>query len=488
VTRDRDTGTVAADGGAPAGTADPGAAADSESTSILANDALKIAALMGGIYVLFVGFGVLLDYDANGIVNTLQRVTFLSAVYAMAVLALNLHWGYTGLFNIGVAGFMAVGAYTMAMLTAPPTATVPGLGLPFWVGALAAVVVAAVVGGLAALPALRLRADYLAIVTIALAEVIRYVFRLSALQTFTVPFVGVRMGTGGARGISGADPDAVLVDAVLSIPLVGAELVIPIPGTGTGILVPSVLGLLSSTLEGMGVVPNVVRGWVYALVLIAVVAGFYWLLSRLGNSPFGRVLKAIREDEDVAQALGKNTARFKIKAFMLGCGLLGLVGVLWQGSRGFINPTENFLPQVTFFVWIAMIIGGSGSNTGSVLGGALFAALLFEGPRFAVNVVDASVDLGSAPATLAVAGGDLAAGNAAPLAAYVMANVDALRFVLVGAILIYLVQNRPDGLLGHRKEAAASIDLGRPTRPAGRSGADVATDGGADDANGGGRR
>jgi branched-chain amino acid transport system permease protein len=451
--------------------------AASSTPSLLGSDVLKIVALMAGIYLLFTGFGVALGYGTNGIVNTLQRVTFLAAVYAMAVLALNLHWGYTGLFNIGVAGFMAVGAYAMMMLTAPPSAPVPGLGLPFWVGAIGGTLAAAIVGGIAALPALRLRADYLAIVTIAFAEIIRFVFRLSALQTFTV--FGVRMGTGGARGISGADPDTVLTDLLFSIPIVGSEVVIPIPGTGTGILIPSVLGSISTTLQGMGVVPNVVRGWVYALVLIAMVAGFYWLLTRIGNSPFGRVLKAIREDEDVARALGKDTARFKIKAFMLGCGLMGLVGILWQGSRGFINPTENFLPQVTFFVWIAMIIGGSGSNTGSVLGGALFAALLFEGPRFAVNVVDANVELGSAPSTISAAVADLLGGDVTSMAAYVMGNIDALRFVLVGVILIYLMQNRPDGLLGHRKETAASIDLSRPPRTTSRGPTDpeVAADG-----------
>jgi branched-chain amino acid transport system permease protein len=449
-------------GPGPGSGSSPASSSSSTARSILRSDALKIVALMAGIYLLFTGFGVALGYGSNGIVNTLQRVTFLSAVYAMAVLALNLHWGYTGLFNIGVAGFMAVGAYVMTMLTAAPSAPVPGLGLPFWVGAIAGMLAAAIAGGVAALPALRLRADYLAIVTIAFAEVIRFVFRLQALQTFTV--FGVDLGTGGARGISGADPDTVITDLLFSLPVVGTEVVIPIPGTGTGILVPSVLGSISSALQGMGVVPNVVRGWVYAMVLVAVVAGFYWLLVRIGNSPFGRVLKAIREDEDVARALGKDTGRFKIKGFMLGCGLLGLVGILWQGSRGFLNPTENFLPQVTFFVWIALIIGGPGSNTGSVLGGALFAALLFEGPRFVVNVVTNTFDLGSAPPTISAAVADLLGGDLAAMAAYVMSNIDALRFVLVGVILVYLMQNRPDGLLGHRKEIAASVDLSRPTR------------------------
>jgi branched-chain amino acid transport system permease protein len=448
--------------GGGSGPAAPGTTADAQSAPsplvrLFANDALKLAVLMAGIYLLFVGFGVALGNPLNGIVNSLRRVTFLAAVYAMAVLALNLHWGYTGLFNIGVAGFMAVGAYTMSMLTAAPSAPVPGLGLPLIVGMIGGVLAAAIVGGIVALPALRLRADYLAIVTIAFAEIIRYVYRLSAFQTFTV--FGVDLGTGGARGISGADVDRVIVGTIVDNP-VGQATIQPVIGA----------------LEGMGVVPNVAQGWVYALFLIVVVGAFYWLLSRLGNSPYGRVLKAIREDEDVARALGKNTGRFKMKAFMVGCGLMGLVGVLWQGSRGFLNPTENFLPQVTFFVWIALIIGGAGSNTGSVLGGAMFAALLFEGPQFVVRVVSNTVlsDV-SAPATVVGALGALAGGDVFPTVAYVLANIDALRFVLVGVILVWLMQNRPDGLLGHRKETAASIDLRRPDRPAGK--AAVAADG-----------
>jgi branched-chain amino acid transport system permease protein len=422
-----------------------------------------VLALLAGIYVLFVGFGVLLGYGLNGMANALQRVTFLVAVYAMAVLALNLHWGYTGLFNIGVAGFMAVGAYAYAVLTAAPDAAIPGLGLHFSVGILGAVVVAALVGGLAALPALRLRADYLAIVTIAFAEIIRYLFRWPALQRVEV--AGVTLGTGAARGISPADPDTAVVSLLVDNP-VGA----------------AVYGPIEDALVGAGVVPNVVRGWVYALFLLAVVAGFYVLLRRVGNSPFGRVLKAIREDEDVAKALGKDTPRFKIKAFMLGCGLMGLVGVLWQASRGFINPTDNFLPQVTFFVWIALIIGGPGSNTGSVLGGALFAALLFEGPRFVVSVVERTFGLGSAPPTSSAAVGQALAGEPTAFLAYGLDNVNALRFVLVGVILIVLMQRRPDGLLGHRKETASSIDLSRPVRRGadgdGPGDPEVAADGG----------
>ncbi|MFC7046246.1 branched-chain amino acid ABC transporter permease [Halobacteriaceae archaeon GCM10025711] len=427
---------------------------------------------MIAIYALFVIIGTLLGYDLNGQVNTLRRITFLTAVYAMAVLALNLHWGYTGLFNIGVSGFMAVGVYTMAMVTAAPGGRVPGLGWPLWAGIVLGMAAAAFVGLLAALPALRLRADYLAIVTIAISEIIRYSYLSTAFQNFTL--AGVELGTGGGSGIGIAKaPNVVLVDAVLENPV------------GEAILTP-----LFEFTQQLGVVPNVMRGWVYAAILLASVGAFYWLLMRIGFSPFGRVLKAIREDEDVASALGKNTRRFKIKSFMVGCALMGLAGILWMGSRGFINP-NSFLPQVTFFVWIALIIGGAGSNTGGVLGGALFASILFEGPRFLARILNQNFDLGSAPSTFAGAVGPLFGDpmtvvlgpvafpffNVVPLASFSLANIEPLRLILMGVVLIYLMQNRPEGLLGHRKETAASIDLARP-EPRGTA---AATDGGEDE-------
>jgi branched-chain amino acid transport system permease protein len=423
-------------------------------------DVALVVGLLLAVYAAFTVLGLLLGYNVNGVVNTLRRLTFLTAVYAMVVLALNLHWGYTGLFNIGVAGFMAVGAYTMAMATAPPDATTPGLGLPLWAGIVLGVLVASVVGLIAALPALRLRADYLAIVTIGISEIIRLTYLSSTFQQFTL--FGVKLGTGGGGGIGIAhNPSVAIPEFVVGIPVVA-----------------QVYDAVEGVFQSLGVVPNVVEGWVYALVLLFGVVLTYWFVERVGSSPFGRVLKAIREDEDVAQALGKNTRSFKLKIFMLGCGLMGLVGILWQGSLGFINPT-TFMPQVTFFIWIALIIGGAGSNTGSVVGGALFAAILFEGPRFFANLVQATFDLGAPPSTISEAVAALFSLDPVPLVAYSLNNIAPLRLVLVGVVLILLMQNRPEGLLGHRKETAASIDLYRPR---------VATDGGDAEANGGGEQ
>ncbi len=440
------------------------------------SDAALVVGLMLAIYAAFILIGVLLHYDISGQVRALYRLTFLTAVYALVVLALNLHWGYTGLFNIGVAGFMAVGTYTMAMATAAPDATVPGLGLPFWAGIVLGMIAASIVGLIAALPALRLKDDYLAITTIAFSEIIRMTYLSSSLQKFTL--FGTKLGTGGGRGI-GIDPkpDTHIVEILTGIPVIH-----------------SLYGAFSGALQGAGVVPNVVNNWVYAIFLLVCVAAFYWLLQRVGHSPFGRVLKAIREDEDVARALGKNTRMFKIKSFMLGCALMGLAGVLWKGTPGFINP-NTFLPQVTFFVWIALIIGGSGSNTGGIIGSALFAAVLFEGPRYLKNVITQYFQLSQTPNTFAAAVHQLTTLmtvnlgpfpvigsisfpfiNIASFFAYALDNLDPLRLVFVGIVLIWLMQNRPEGLLGHRKDTASSVDLSRPTATP-----PAATDGGEDE-------
>jgi branched-chain amino acid transport system permease protein len=395
------------------------------------------------MYGLFTLVAVVLGLDLNGTVDTLRRITFLSALYAMLVLALNLQWGYAGLFNIGVAGFMAVGVYTMGMLTTAPSSTPPGLGLPLPVGIAGGIVAAALVGTVAALPALRLRGDYLAIVTLAVSEIIRLTYRSPVFQDAIGP---LPVGTGGSRGMSLPDNP---------IRIVFYEN----PGQVTSD--PNWFGaLLFDTFGAPGIESSVLAGWAYALGFVLLVAGVYWLLRRVGNSPFGRVLKAIREDELVATSLGKDTRWFKIKVFALGCGIMGLAAMLWRLPGGYTSPGD-FMPITTFYVFVALIIGGAGSNTGSVLGGAVFASLLFEGPNFVKRIVTQLIEVGQAPQTLFQALGELLAFDPSPLLAYVLSdvNVAALRLVLLGVVLVYIIQRRPQGLLGHRKEVASSVDL-----------------------------
>jgi branched-chain amino acid transport system permease protein len=439
---------------------------DDVAERIPGGDAGLIVAALLAIYAAYVLIGVGLGYSVRGQLNTIGVLTFYIGVFAMLALALNLHWGYTGLFNIGIVGFMAVGIYVMALVSKPlyesgGAAQVGGLGLPLIVGIVAGMIAAALLGALIALPALRLRADYLAIVTIAMSEIVRFSFLSGELQQFQL--FGERVGFGGGSGL--------ILD--FTNPL---EAFFQFIG-----LWEAYLGFVA-TFEV--IIPNnpkpVVDGLVYGAVLLGFVAVYFWLLKRTGESPFGRVLKAIREDEDVANSLGKNTNRFKIKAFMLGCALMGLAGILWLMTSGAVTP-NFFRPRITFFVWIALIIGGAGSNTGSVLGGAVFAALLYQGPRYLKNLIDTVIPNADAPAGFGPAVSPLISNlDPAPLFFYTIDSIRQLQLVFMGLVLIWLMHNRPEGMLGHRKETAAGIPL-TASRASGSARTDSGDAGGGDD-------
>lgn len=446
-------------------------------------DGTLVLAVLGALYLTYILAGVAFGYGLRGQLNSIANLTFYIGVFGMLALALNLHWGYTGLFNIGIVGFMGIGVYVTAVVSKPPVAEggaaqVGGFGLPLFVGVVAGVVVAGLFGLLVALPALRLRADYLAIVTVAFSEIVRFTMMSRTFQTFTVPdtisfsVLGnevltldptadtVGLGGGGGLILNYTDPlEALLRSLFLWEPY---------------------LGLIAFVQRNF--IPNnpkpVLDGVVYGVVLLIGVGLFYLLLSRTGKSPFGRVLKAIREDEDVANALGKDTDRFKLTAFVLGAALMGLAGILWYSGRGSVTP-PSFRPNITFFVWIALIIGGAGSNTGSFLGGAIFAGLLYEGPRYFKNLVEAAFELGSAPRNFGEAMAGFASLDPMPFILYTLDSVSQLRLVIMGVVLIWLMHNRPEGLLGHRKETASSVDLARPGS-GGSSGQPAAADGGED--------
>jgi branched-chain amino acid transport system permease protein len=296
-----------------------------------------------------------------------------ASIYALVCLGLNLQWGSTGLFNVGVAGFYAVGAYTSAILTCPDfPGRVGGFSLPVavgWFGALAA-------GGLAALvvavPTLRLRDDHLAISTFGIAIVIQLV----ALNFERL--------TGGPLGVN----------------------FIPRP--------------LASWFGDSGR-----YGLFYLAVVVAIVATAYWALERLVRSPWGRVLRAIREDETAAAALGKSPAVYRLQAFVLGSMLMGLAGGLHASFFGFISPAD-FQPILTFQAWTMLILGGSGSNRGAMIGAVAVWALWS-----AIGALLHSV----LPAALQVRGA-------------------ALQIVLIGVVLAAALVFRPRGLIG--EEAVVS--------------------------------
>lgn len=429
------------------------------------HDVVKLLTLVGGIFALYVLGGVLLDFGMRQQLNSIAQLSFLIGVFAMLALALNLHWGYTGLFNIGVVGFMAIGIYTTAVLskgaslTEPAAGTTGGFGLPLWIGIIGGVVAATLFGGLVALPALRLRADYFAIVTVGISEIVRFTLLESSFQQGQI--FGYWVGLGGGSGlILDFDPTEQLLDTF-------------------GLLEPYTVfvGELGEQL-GIGANPKpVFDTFLYGVILLVFLVGFYVLLRRVGNSPYGRVLKAIREDEEATKSLGKDTNRFKIKAFMIGCGLMGLGGILFYAEQGAITP-DAFRPRITFFVWIALIIGGAGSNTGSVLGGAIFAAFLYRGPLFFKNIVQEVVEV-DAVSTFGQAVAPIGSANPVPLFMYTVDNMEQLQLVIMGLVLIYLMHNRPEGVLGHRKEPASPIQLHRRRRST-SDGPTTATDGGRD--------
>lgn len=274
--------------------------------------------------------------------------------YGILCLGLNLQWGQTGLFNVGVAGFAAIGAYTSALLTTPETAgRFGGFDLPIVVGWLGAMAASGLAAALIGAVTLRLRADYLAIATFGVAVCIQLL--ALNLQSFT----------GGPFGIG----------------------FIPRP---------------FASLQGDALAFNLAN---LALVA-AVVLVLYAALERLIRSPWGRVLRAIREDETAAVALGKNPTAYRLAAFTLGSAILGLAGAIQGHFIGFIAP-ENYLSPLTFQVWAMLIIGGSGNNRGAILGaivvwgfwtlsGALIAAIIppdFQARGAALQIVAIGVAL-----------------------------------------------------------------------------------------------
>jgi len=266
----------------------------------------------------------------------LQLTNYVVPATLLAILALglNLQWGHTGLFNAGVAAYMGVGAYLFGMLTTGNFAAdfnIPPDGTPDWLhwgpaqpwdlipAALAAMVVAAVLGVLVAVPTLRLRADYLAIATLAFAEIVRLILK------------NERRLTGGDQTLA----------------------YIPRPFGGI-----------------------VTEGWasdgVFMLVALALLVVVLYAMLRLTATPWGRALKAVREDEEAAEAMGKNAFVLKLGSIAIGCAVMGLAGALTVSFQKVAIP-DQFVPFTTFTAYVVVILGGSGNPKGAVLGAYVFA-------------------------------------------------------------------------------------------------------------------
>ena len=306
----------------------------------------------------------------------------MALTYAIIALGLNVQWGQTGLFNVGIAGFVAIGAYTSALLTTPDDPNrFGGFDLPIFVGWIGGAITASIASFLIGALTIRLRADYLAIATFGVAVVVQ----LAALNLEPL--------TGGTFGVG-------------FIPRPFAEL------AGN----PLAFGLLNLA------------------VLSLVVGASYLLLERLARSPWGRVLRAVREDEQAALALGKNATKFRLQAFALGGGIMGLAGATQAHFIGFIAP-ENYLPILTFQVWAMLIVGGSGNNRGAILG----AVLVWGIWAASAGIVSAIVPPEQ------------------------QARAAALQIVMIGVALCAILLVRPRGILG--EERMISRHLGKLRTP-----------------------
>jgi neutral amino acid transport system permease protein len=318
--------------------------------------------------------------------STLRAAISLEAVaYALAAIGLNMHFGYTGLLNFGQAGFMAVGAYGVGI-------SVSYYGLPIWLGILVGVGAAVVLALLLGLPTLRLRADYLAIVTIAASEIIRITMRSPSLRNWS----------GGSNGLSGFTGQFYAAN--------------PFPTGQYGV------GPISM---------NANRLWILvcAWALVGLVC---FAFHRLINSPWGRVIRAIREDEDAVRALGKNVYAYKMQSLILG-GVVGAFGGMVIAIGNATVQPDVYATAITFFAYAALILGGTARILGPVAGSILFWALI----AFTEGLLR---ELLRSP----VLPSDLLTGT----------QIGQVRFMLVGLGLVLLMAFRPQGVFGNRREMA----------------------------------
>lgn len=310
-----------------------------------------------------------------------------AAIYALAAVGLNLHFGFTGLLNFGHVGFMLVGAYGVAV-------SVSSWGLSLWVGILIGIASAIVLALILGIPTLRLRGDYLAIATIAGAEVLRYFYRSDWAEPLT----------GGVYGLRQFAQEFFALN----------------PYTDNLVLGPFFFSARNLWVMTVG----------WGLVILASL-----LVYLLVHSPWGRVLRAVREDELAARSLGKNVYAYKMQSLVLGGVIGGLAGALIAIANQSVNP-DNFNPAVTFYLWAIMILGGASRILGPILGSIIF--------WFLATFLDSFLRNATASGVISP---ELITGP----------DVGALRFVFVGLGLLVLMIYRPAGILGDPKELRLDV-------------------------------
>jgi branched-chain amino acid transport system permease protein len=318
--------------------------------------------------------------EIGGILNFLVSFAIMASIYAIFSMGLNVHWGYTGLLNFGIAGFFAVGAYTSALVTSPlPTGVLAkyvkqamGLNLPFLVGVVAAAVFSGLIAALVGLLTLRLSEGYLAISTIGIAESIRIFFN-------NEPWLA-----NGPQGLIG----------------------------------------LPQPLHDL--VPPGYYNYVYLVIVLAFMALIYVALERGIRSPWGRVLRAVREDEVMAGADGKNVFLFKLQAVILGAMIMGIGGALYAHFSAAIQPSV-FEPLFgTFIIWTMLTLGGTGNNKGAILGAFVVWALWSWSTFIILKIVPSGFE------------------TRAPF----------IRYVLIGLLLVIILLRRPKGIIGEERQVS----------------------------------
>ncbi|MBD6617524.1 branched-chain amino acid ABC transporter permease [Komarekiella sp. 'clone 1'] len=361
-----------------------------------------------------------------------------TAIFALFGLGLNLQWGFTGLINFGHIAFMTLGAYTTVLLSLK--------GVPLLISAVVGAIVAALLGLIIGFATLRLREDYLAIVTIGVGELIRLVVNNQDLP------VGDTW-TSGAFGVQ-SYPIPLSTEPNLFFRFVMIGLLTLLTGvtfftlwrwirtaqisrvadstkktaSRQELLSRLVVGILFALLVAAIYISGVISLYNYTpkaglmLLLLLVLAFVFWRLEILVRSPWGRVLKAIREDEEIPKALGKNVFWYKLQSLMLGGAIAGIAGAFFAWQLSAIYP-DNFQPQLTFDTWIMVILGGSGNNVGTILG----AVIYFAYDAITREVLPRFIPLDEA-------------------------RLGAFRIMVIGLILMVLMIWRPQGILGKKEE------------------------------------
>ncbi|MEY3331887.1 MAG: hypothetical protein RLZZ176_187 [Cyanobacteriota bacterium] len=361
-----------------------------------------------------------------------------TATFALFGLGLNLQWGFTGLINFGHIAFMTLGAYTTVLLSFK--------GVPLLLSALIGGVVAAILGLVIGFATLRLREDYLSIVTIGTGELIRLIVNNQELPIGNI-WISGSFGVQSYVIPLSSTPNLffrLLMIGILTL-LTGITLFYLWGWVRTAqiyarshigrngslqqqfisrLIVGIALGLLSAAIYISGVIGLYNYNPKAGLMLLALLflAFVFWRLEILVRSPWGRVLKSIREDEEVPKALGKNVFAYKLQSLMLGGSIAGIAGAFFAWQLAAIYP-DNFQPQLTFDAWIMVILGGSGNNIGTILGAVIYFTYDALTREFLPKIVPLDVE-----------------------------RIGAFRIMFIGLLLMVLMIWRPQGILGKKEE------------------------------------